>query len=63
MTWQKIETAPRDHFVCLVWRKNRLVCAAFRDVTWTWWQVPATQPLDWQPTHWMHLPAPPGGEE
>lgn len=57
--WRTIESAPRDHFPKLVWTKDGPVCVAFLDVTWEWWPVPATEPLEWMPTHWMPLPAPP----
>ena len=58
--WQPIETKPRDHFPVLVYGLyGQLV--AFLDVTWMWWPFPAGEdgPLDYVPTHWQPLPAPP----
>ena len=61
MTWQKIETAPKDLALTLIlgWNKEKGV----RETRWTYngfetgwilsgWSV-------WYPTHWMPLPDPP----
>jgi len=60
--WQPIETAPRNHFPVHVWSKKYGQVVAFLDITWTWWPVPAIEPLDDSPTHWRPLPQPPGDE-
>ena len=53
--WMPIETAPKNHLPILVYGPyGRLV--AFRDVTWAWWPVPASEKLDYTPTHWQPLP-------
>ena len=60
--WQPIETAPRNHFPVHVWSQKYGQFVAFLDITWTWWPVPAIEPLDDSPTHWRPLPQPPGDE-
>jgi len=57
-TWQPIETAPMNHLPVLVNTEHGQV-VAFLDVMWIWWPCPATEPLEWKPTHWMPLPPPP----
>ena len=60
--WQKIETAPRDGTLILVWRKSnnelgydhlRLSVDYFKHGAW--WESRRDMP----PTHWMPLPPPP----
>jgi hypothetical protein len=57
MTWQPIETAPRDGTTVLAW------CDEWKHARTAWayesdqWQ--AAPPSIFQPTHWMPLPAPP----
>lgn len=59
MTWQPIETAPRDGTICLVAEPSGFVHLA----QWCadgYWRYRVTDPdLQWKPTHWMPLPPPP----
>jgi hypothetical protein len=53
--WRTIDSAPDDHFPVQVWSIAFGQCVAFRDVNWTWFPVPATEPLPQPPSHWAPL--------
>jgi len=62
MPWQPIETAPRDREI---WAFNgeqaRMVWCEGDESLWLWADelLDQADPEPEQPTHWMHLPAPP----
>lgn len=65
MSWQRLETAPKDDTLILVWRETNYSDDPFVVVRWEndWWQVhdgrddlPLRGP---EPTHWMPLPEAP----
>jgi len=59
--WLPIETAPKNHLPILVYGPyGQLV--AFKDITWAWWPVPASEKLDYTPTHWQPLSPLPKGD-
>ena len=69
MTWQPIETAPRDGTEMLLWDGTNLG-VGFRTDT-AWGLVFELHNWEWgheisfktvYPTHWMPLPEPPEGE-
>ena len=59
MTWQPIETAPKDGTETLLWEKGFEVYAVgyFCELAEKW--VVFGTHWNWQPTHWMPLPEPP----
>ncbi len=73
MTWQPIETAPKDETSIDVWVESHGIAYRIADVWWNpddtmplggcWWDKDADYgdggPLTGVPTHWMPLPAPP----
>lgn len=62
MTWQPMETAPKDGSHILVWRDSGVHLVRWKrvgdDGFWDEWHVPLRN-LSIQPTHWMPLPDPP----
>ena len=64
MTWQPIETAPRDGSEILLWDKEFEACAVgyFFEPFAQWVAFPGcTEEVN--PTHWMPLPQPPEEEQ
>lgn len=58
LTWQSIETAPRDSKARLVWcpdRQNTYAATRYKDK----WCIFGGGVLHEVPTHWMPLPTPP----
>lgn len=70
MTWQPIETAPKDGTEILVARAGYgMAVVSFRDGEWCnageWCfagDVGWGGSMDVEPTHWMPLPEPPSGD-
>ena len=63
MTWQPIETAPKNTLVLLYVLGEHRVGFLKHGGGWnTWVLVPGKYgvPRGHAPTHWMHLPDPPG---
>ncbi len=61
MEWQPIETAPRDATHVLGYADGEMTTVYW--TTWGGWSLVApggyAEEDDWEPTHWMPLPAPP----
>lgn len=65
MTWQPIETAPKDGRACLVSDGRFIFCVEWNE-EFDWWSVDDNKfgPFRLRgaaPTHWMPLPPPPEG--
>ncbi len=67
MTWEPIETAPKDGRVIIGWFGGKEPTPYAESVQWqppfgkdgAWfWTHDADQPVN-QPTHWVEMPAPP----
>ena len=67
MSWQPIETAPKDGEAVLLWCPADEDWQSFVTSGWyesgifdrRWYACTDEQPMEPQPTHWMPLPAPP----
>lgn len=61
MTWQPIETAPKDGTMILVVepKNNQRLLVIYHKQWAMWLSVPGR--IQVRPTHWMPLPLPPSG--
>jgi hypothetical protein len=74
MEWQSIETAPKDGTKILAWNGATLTTVYWYTFSGEWlseeqrrmggyWELECpgghAEDIDWEPTHWMDLPAPP----
>ena len=60
--WQPIETAPKDGSDILIWQpKEDEQFVVYWDDVEDGWRFSPRHVLADEPTHWMPLPAPPGG--
>lgn len=63
MTWQTIESAPKDGTDIFVYRPGYIPDAAIAWWHSGWISTFTGEPLKGAPTHWMSLPAPPQIED
>lgn len=66
MTWQPIETAPKDGTHILAWDRTCIECIFFNKDVGKWvttWDCDESYEFLGMPTHWMPLPPPPESEQ
>ena len=65
MEWQPIEIAPKDGTQILTWGNQKGFENWYQTSFWTkaYGGIFVGWPIKEQPTHWMPLPPPPGGND
>lgn len=71
MLWQPADKLPYEGVTVLVWAPSRdepslaylSLAPSWAEGDFWWRHADTGVPLDWEPTHWMPLPPPPGGAE